>query len=151
MRRGTWNGAVALAGCNNDVVVALDFFYDSNTQRSYHDCYTDVDTGVCLPAPPADVPAGLTGGVDVPANENAALHRDVAVSSPALQEGAYLLTTGGQQPQVLYCTGRGILHLTTGRCEVNACGQSTANFVAVDLANAIDGQFCYHTCFYRSA
>ena len=71
--------------------------------------------------------------------------RGFAVFLPELQEGAYHLRVGDLDPVDVYCTGRGVV-LGPAVCEINSCGLSTSNFVAI-AAPASPGQFCYHTCY----
>ena len=141
--RGVYSEDTSLTGCGFDIPNLSDYFYDTNDNLTFQQCYSGLDEEGCLTTPTwgiAEVTLPINCGAIVGDELGGPLARSYAVSIDGTTQGAYRLTVDAS---FQYCTGRGVV--AGGVCVVNGCGVATPDYVTV--GPAAEGVFCYHTCY----
>ena len=145
-------------GCDLGTTSSTPFFVAPNGASSYaySKCYTTAVETTQPTSPVIDAAQHVAqGSLDASSsygNNATSTKRSATIVTSTVTEGAYPFTIAGtgrrRATSTLYCTGKGTLTVgTPSTCVMNVCGQSTTNFVVVDLASATDGSVCYHTCY----
>jgi len=137
----------ALTGCRG-VATTIDFYYDTATSQTYHECYGDPQESDTTPTVSGELPERVAqGALHVPSAGDTPVHDYAVQITGGEYEGAYRINIGTEAtPEYVYCTSRGIITQGGTACRINPCDETVGDFIAFNAADA-DGDACYHTCY----
>ena len=140
---------MSFTGCNQQAS-AEPFYYDVASQRTYQECFGDLELSPSTPLPAEEINAvyAAADGV-VLCTDPGTLARAYAINALGQKEGAYQIdvNTGVGVPQYVYCTGRGTVQADL-TCNKSPC-ETTANYIVFGAKSV--GNFCYHTCYAHAS